>query len=377
MSADLHKWLLPHRYTVLAFVLSLIGLSLSGCSAPSDSNTTTSGSPALELAAADLVRAVEQDLSASTRITGSLYARQQSTVHPQTSATVQSVWVNNGDQVRQGQVLVSLNDQDQQSRLAQAQANLAQARAQQILSNSIRDRNQKLYQQGFISEIELERSKADARAQQEQVNAQQALLQINQKAIQDSVLRAPLTGIVSQRQVEVGQTVVAGQQLLSIIDPNSLELQAVVNADTQAQIRIGQPIVFYVQGLPEQAFTAQVQRIAPQADPSNRSLTIYASIQTADPKLRAGLFVEGTLQYGEQRRGVVLPKTSIRTADTDNPSDYVWVVEADKILKKPVQIQAIDPVTELALVSGIAVDSQVIRIALAQGANGRQVTIAP
>lgn len=362
-----------HRSVAILLTLALV----SACTPTPEQQTVTSSPAALELSAADLVRATEQDLSPSTRITGSLHALRQSSVHAQSAAIVQSVHVNNGDAVVKGQVVVTLNDQDHRSRLAQAKANLAQARAQQILSNSIRDRNARLYQQGFISEIELERSKADALAQQEQVNAQRAMLDISEKAIEDSVLKAPISGVISSRQVEVGQTVAAGQNLLSIVDPNSLELQAIVNADSQAALQTGQPIAFHVQGLPEQQFNAKIQRIAPQADPSNRSLTIYASLNQPDPRLRAGLFVEGTLSYGKNERGIVLPKNSIQSADLNQKTGFVWVIQADRIQKKPIQIRSIDPVSELALVDGLALDSQVIRIGLAEGAEGRQVKIVP
>ena len=373
MNLRLHGWATPQRCGAVALICLTL---LTGCQ-PESTTTKTDTPTALELNRADLVRATEQNLSASTRITGSLQALRQSSVHPQTTAMVQSVTVNNGDSVQRGQVLIVLNDQDNRSRLAQAQANLAQARAQQILSNSLRDRNLQLYRQGFISEIELERSKADAAAQQEQVNAQRALLQITEKSLQDSVLKAPISGIISARNVEVGQTVAAGQSLLSIVDPDSLELQASVNADAQASLRLGQPITFQVQGMPEKSFQATIRRIAPLADPSNRSLTVYASVDAPDPQLRAGVFVDGILRYGTVQRGVVLPKTSIQPADASNTSDYVWVIVDNRIQKQPITIQSVDPVSELALVQGLSADSQVVRIALAQGAEGRAVKIAP
>lgn len=358
--------------------LVLIIMLITGCQPHQDKAAVASTTPtALELNQADLVQATEQSLAAHTRITGSLYAQRQSSVHAQSPAIVQSIRANNGDAVQKGQVLVTLDDQDNRSRLAQAQASLAQARAQQILSNSIRDRNHQLYQKGFISEVEFERSKADALAQNEQVNAQRALLQISEKALQDAVLRAPLSGVVTNRLIDVGQTVAGGQNLLSIVDPTSLELQAVVNADAQAALQVGQAITFHVQGLPEQQFQALIQRIAVQADPSNRSLTVYASVKDTASQLRAGLFVEGTLRYGKTEQGIVVPQNSIQAADASNPSDYAWVIIDHKLQKQPITIRSIDPVSELAMVNGIPNKSQVVRIALAQGAEGRTVTITP
>lgn len=374
VNVGLHGLAIPRHHT--AFILTI--MLLTSCQPHHDNADVDSTTPmALELNQADLVRATEQSLAAQTRITGSLYAQRQSSVHAQSSAIVQSIRVNNGDAVQKGQVLVTLDDQDNRSRLAQAQASLAQARAQQILSNSIRDRNHQLYQKGFISEVEFERSKADALAQDEQVNAQRALLQISEKALQDAVLRAPLSGVVTNRLIDVGQTVAAGQHLLSIVDPTSLELQAIVNADAQAALQVGQAITFHVQGLPEQQFQASIQRIAVQADPSNRSLTVYAKVKDAVPQLRAGLFVEGTLRYGKVEHGIVIPKNSVQAADASNLSDYAWVINDHKLHKQPITIRSIDPVSELAVVDGIPNESQVVRIALAQGAEGRTVTITP
>ena len=230
MNFGLHG-LAASRGSVAVF-LTILAVFITACQPAHDNAESQAASPpALELNQADLVQATEQSLSASTQITGSLHATRQSSVHAQGNAIVQSILANNGDAVQKGQVLVTLNDQDNRARLAQAQASLAQARAQQILSNSIRDRNIQLYRKGFLSEIELERSKADALAQQEQVNAQRALLQISEKALQDAVLRAPLSGVVTDRLIDVGQTVASGQNLLSIVDPSSLELQAIINPD--------------------------------------------------------------------------------------------------------------------------------------------------
>ena len=376
MNFGLHG-LAASRGSVAVF-LTILAAFITACQPAHDNAESQAASPpALELNQADLVQATEQSLSASTRITGSLHATRQSSVHAQGNAIVQSILANNGDAVQKGQVLVTLNDQDNRARLAQAQASLAQARAQQILSNSIRDRNIQLYRKGFLSEIELERSKADALAQQEQVNAQRALLQISEKALQDAVLRAPLSGVVTDRLIDVGQTVAGGQNLLSIVDPSSLELQAIINPDAQAALKIGQPITFHLQGLPEQQFQAKIQRIAAQADPSNRSLTVYATLDQSSPQLRAGVFVEGTLRYGKTERGIVLPKNSIQMADASNTSNYVWLITANQLQKQPVTIRSIDPVSELAVVDGIQPNSQVVRIALAQGAAGRTVKITP
>ena len=83
------------------------------------------------------------------------------------------------------------------------------------------------------------------------------------------------------------------------------------------------------------------------------------------------------MRYGKTERGIVLPKNSIQMADANNTSNYVWLITANQLQKQPVTIRSIDPVSELAVVDGIQPNSQVVRIALAQGAAGRTVKITP
>ncbi|MCV9925985.1 efflux RND transporter periplasmic adaptor subunit, partial [Acinetobacter baumannii] len=136
--------------------------------------------------------------------------------------------------VQKGQVLVRLNNQDNAARLAQAQANLASTQAQANLAKSMVQRKNRLLDQGFISKVEYEQSLVDYQAQLENVRAQQANVDIAEKADRDGTILSPISGVITQRQVEPGQTVSAGQTLFEIIDPSRLEIQAKIPSDLQA-----------------------------------------------------------------------------------------------------------------------------------------------
>jgi RND family efflux transporter MFP subunit len=355
-------------------VLLCCGLAtaLVGCKNNASTTPQSAQAPAsIELAAADVVTAEKRTLQPSIAISGTLQALHSTTVQPQSAAIVLSVLADDGDQVQQGQALVTLNTQDSQSRLAQAQANLAAASAQLILARSVRDRNGALYKKGFVSQLEYERSTADANAQQESVNAQTALVAISQKAVNDAVIRAPMSGVVSSRRVEAGQTVSAGQTLMDIIDPTVMELKGTAPTQAQPFIQEGQTIRFNIQGLPQQSFEGQIHRINPQIDPASRTLVFYARVNNSQRLLRAGLFAEGVLQHGKAQQGVALPQQAIQGAD----KPFVWVIRNQKLTRQPTQLISQDPVSGWALVSDIQAGETIAKLSLAEGAQGRTAHI--
>ncbi|MEY2864280.1 MAG: nodulation protein [Pseudomonadota bacterium] len=355
-------------------VLLCCGLAtaLVGCKNNASTTPQSAQAPAsIELAAADVVTAEKRTLQPSIAISGTLQALHSTTVQPQSAAIVLSVLADDGDQVQQGQALVTLNTQDSQSRLAQAQANLAAASAQLILARSVRDRNGALYKKGFVSQLEYERSTADANAQQESVNAQTALVAISQKAVNDAVIRAPMSGVVSSRRVEAGQTVAAGQTLMEIIDPTVMELKGTAPTQAQPFIQEGQTIRFNIQGLPQQSFEGKIHRINPQIDPASRTLIFYARVNNTQRLLRAGLFAEGVLQHGTAQQGVALPQQAIQGGD----QPFVWVIRNQKLTRQPTQLISQDPVSGWALVSDIQAGETIAKLSLAEGAQGRTAHI--
>lgn len=360
---------------------------LTGCERKTESTSATpqssaqSGQPnqtatavnPLELAVTDIAIAQQQTVQPTTGFTGVLQSLQATSLQAQSAATVMSVSVRDGDSVQRGEVLVRLNTQDSQSRLAQAQANLGAARSQQILANSVRSRYAQLYAKEYVSRLEYEKSVADAQAQAENVRAQQAVVAIAQKAVSDAVIRAPLSGTISQRQVEPGMTVSPGQTLLQIVDPTLLELKATLPAQGQTYLQAGQPVNFTIQGIPGERFSGTVSRINPVADAGSRALTFYAQVGNLSGQLRAGLFAEGQLNYGTAQSGTAIPRVAIHTDSAGNGS--VWVVRQGRLVKQGVQTVTTDAVSGMALVTGINAGEKIVLINLNDAAAGQPVKL--
>ena len=211
-----------HMY-IQAFFLRLLllfccGFLLSACQKQPESQSNS-------VAPITVIDMIPQDLAPvklghavqKTAFTGTIRAVNQSSIQAQVSATVTQINAQIGQKVQKGQWLVKLNNQDNTARLAQAQANLSAAQAQANLAKNMMQRKLRLLNQGFIARVDYEQSQVDYQAQLENVNVQQANVNIAQKANQDGVILSPISGIISQRQVEIGQTVAIGQSLFEIL----------------------------------------------------------------------------------------------------------------------------------------------------------------
>jgi len=277
-----------------------------------------------------------------------------------------------GQSVHKGQVLVQLNNQDNAARLAQAQANLASTRAQAEQSRLMVERKRRLFNQGFISKVEYEEAQVDYRSQQENVRAQQANVDIAQKADRDGILRSPISGVITARQVEPGQTVSAGQTLFEIVDPSQLEIQASLPADQQQALKVGQKIEYQIQGNPAQ-LTATLSRISPIANQVSRQIEFFARPNEAIQSLSMGAFVEGYIISSDQLQGQLIPLDVIQSIDQ---SPYVWFIRNNRITKVPLTLLRQDFSNNTAVVKGLQNTDVVSRVQFSTDQVNQPVSIS-
>ena len=361
----------PHCAQIL--IICALSFTLSACQKqPEPIAVATKPTAPLEMIAQDLIAVTTGEAIQKTAFTGTIRAINQSSIQAQISATATQVKVQVGEKVQKGQLLVQLNNQDNVARLAQARANLSATQAQANLAKNMMQRKLRLFNQGFISRVEYEQSQVDYQAQLENVHAQQANVDIAQKANQDGTILSPITGIISQRNVEVGQTVAIGQTLFEIIDPDHLELQAKVPTDAQQALKVGQPITYTIQGNTN-PFTASLSRIAPLADVANRQIEFFATPQEFIPALSIGAFVEGYILANQGIQGQQIPLDSIRDVKT---KPYVWVVRDQKIQRIDLTVLEQRYNDNIAIVQGLQSSDRVSRIQLSPDHLNKTVKIS-
>lgn len=361
-----------NRHYLPIFRIATIGLCilLSACQ-KSETENKTIASEKVELIQQDLVTPQQGSAISKTAFTGTVRAVNQSSIQAQVTATATSVYVKIGDSVQRGQTLLRFNNQDNAARLAQARANLAATQAQANQARNMMQRKKRLLDQGFISQVEYEQSQLDYRAQMENVRAQQANVDIALKADQDGTITSPIHGVITQRQVEPGQTVAAGQTLFEIVDPNQLEIQAKLPSDLQAALKIGQKIEYQLQGQAT-TFNAQISRVSPVADLASRQIEFFATPLERLPSLSIGAFVDGYILANSTISGQIIPLNTIH--DIQN-KPYVWVIRDQKIARVDITVLEQRYSDNTAVIQGLQNNDLVSRVVFSPDQIQQQVII--
>lgn len=362
--------------------------------------TQTLAKDEIQLLASDVLTTKTERYQPNTTVTGTLEVANQTKVQAVVNSQANQILVKVGDKVKKGQPLVTLNLEDSKNKLAQAQSDVIAAQAQANVAQSLASRNKVLLDKGFVAEIEYERSLADAKAQQQAVNAKQAQLNIVKKMYGDMTITAPMSGVIASRSIEAGQAVSAGQTLMEIIDPSQLEFAANVPSEAQGQVAIGQSVPFTVNNN-NTKFVGQVSRIAPQVDASTRQMLIYVKVNPSEntDQLRAGMFATGTIDYGQIQVGILVPSnavilddnaksnaksdgkatsatTNIKPTNANNQKGYVWLINQEqRFVRQPVEIIKRYDDTNQYLISGVNMGSLVVLVPLPADAVGKKAVV--
>jgi RND family efflux transporter MFP subunit len=311
----------------------------------------------VELAASDVVQAQKRELAQGLPISGTLKAVDSAFVKARAAGDLQGLTVREGDTVKAGQVLARVDATEYQARVRQAQQQADAAKAQIDIAQRQWENNKALVDQGFISKTALDTSLNTVRAAQATHKAALAAVEMTRKTLDDTVLRAPISGIVAQRLAQPGERVAVDGRVVEIVDLSRLELEASLSGADSVAVRVGQDALLQVEGT-DRPVRATVARINPSAQPGSRTVLAYLAIQ--DPTgLRQGLFAQGTLATA-QTSALAVPLSAVRT---DKPAPYVQMVENNHVVHKMVELGARGEAGQeiMVAVKGVAPGALVIR----------------
>ena len=288
----------------------------------------------LELAPTDVVPAQLRELAQGLPLAGTLRAVNSALVKARVAGELQGLSVREGDSVRAGQLIARIDATESQARLRQAQQQADAARSQIDIAQRQFDNNKALVDQGFISKSALDTSLNTLQSAQANHRAALATADVARKTLEDTQLRAPISGVVSQRLAQPGERVGVDARVIEIVDLSRLELEASLGAADSMEVRVGQPARLQIEGT-SKPIAARVVRINPSAQAGSRGVLVYLSIEDGSG-LRQGLFAQGTLATG-QASALAVPLASVRT---DKPQPYVQVVENQRVAHVRVQTGA-------------------------------------
>ena len=360
---------------VLLALIAVVALGWRGYAARQATRQAQSApvkDPVIELSAIDLATAHVVELTSGLPISGALKAVNSAIVKARVPGELQGLTVREGDRVEAGQVIARVESTEYADRVRQAQQQADAAKAQVEIAQRQVDNNAALVRQGFISKTAADNSLASLNTAQANHRAAQAGIDVLRKSLADTVLRAPISGQVSQRLAQPGERVAPEARIVEIVDLSRLELEASISPADSVAVRVGQQALLRIEGV-AQPVAATVARINPSAQAGSRSVLIYLTV-AAQPGLRQGLFAQGQLAT-ETQRALAVPLNAVRT---DKPLPYVQVVEGDRIAHRTVQTGVrgeIDGELWVA-VQGVADGVRVLRGAAGVVREGTQVKLA-
>jgi len=275
----------------------------------------------IEFSQNDVFSAEIREITQGLAVSGTVKALNYAVIKARVAGQLKEITVREGDSVNAGQVLARIDPVEYQRRFEQAQEQASAAKSQMEIAQRQWDTNKALVDQGFISKTALDNSLASFQGAVASHKAAIAGADVARKSLDDSVLRAPFSGVIAVRAAQLGERVGIDAKVLELVDLRQLEVEAPLSPSDSLDVKMGQTAQLQIEDRAE-LVTAHVTRMSPSAQAGSRSVLVYLTLDQP-AGLRHGLFAKGTLGLVKSQV-LAVPLTSVRT---DHPSPYVQVVE--------------------------------------------------
>lgn len=291
------------RIALLLLLLASISFAVVGCSTNENNGSNT---------AANISSLQKHPVFI---MAGRIKAGETAVISSRITARVNSVDVEIGSRVERGALLIQLDAGDLAAQLAQARAGVEQAAASidgaeisRANAKTTCDRYQDLFKAGAISKAQLEQAQAElatadsalnnARAKLSQA---QASLKLASEQLANGTIVSPISGVISAKNINNGEIALSGVQLLSVINADSLSIDAYLPASLADRISPGLEVMIKVSEVPGKVFGGQILAIEPIVDGKNGNLLVKVQFADRDPLLKPGMFAEIGINNEEAR----------------------------------------------------------------------------
>ncbi len=297
------------QYNKLLFragIILAISTILLGCSDNSNANKSARSSRPAQLV--ELITAQLIPIQHRSQRTGTLKARKTIRIFNQEEGSLTSLPFYEGDHVKKGNILLTIDDHLLRVQLDKARATLEQTKQDLI-------RLQKLRKKRLVAEDEVNRAKTALNV----AEAEQRLLATR---LGYMTLKAPIDGIISERLAEIGDVAPRHTHLLTLIDTQTLITEVAVSDLLISSLQLDDKVDVRIDALPNQHFTGRILRIHPTLDPTTRNGIVEIILNPAPTNARPGQFSRVTLLSKLANR-LLIPFRALRQ---DNKGSYVFIV---------------------------------------------------
>jgi len=325
----------------LACCLAL-SLLLMACNKPASNADKSTESSVLSLGSEDIAQVGTSEHGTGPVISGSLQAERRADLRAEVSAMVLKVHKENGEMVRKGDLLVTLDSSVLRDNLNSAEESFRAAT--QSLDGAERQfqRMKSLQSQGMVSTQGLEESELKRNAAQSEFVASKARVAAAKQQLERTEVRAPFQGVVSARKASAGDTAQMGKELIQVIDPSSMRFEGQVSADQMNVVKLGQRVNFRINGMSQVdkqlSSSGIVKRIDGAANPITRQVSVIVELSGKDRPPVVGLYAEGIIET-QTKPAVMVSENSLRR---EGDKVFVWVLDNNTLSKRSIEINGRD-----------------------------------
>jgi RND family efflux transporter MFP subunit len=303
-----------------------------------DARASTAAPPATadaSVTAVTGIAALKQDVPVIVRATGTFTPDEASDVAAPVSGQVVKTLVNVGDTVKSEQPLLLLDDRDARLRLDQARASLERAEADAQHARTDASRSEELFQKGFTTRSDYERLATQDTGASAAVAQARAQLASAQKAVDDSIVRAPFAGHVTARPVAAGEYVTPASKVATIVRIAPIKLELMVKEADAVKVRRGLSVQAEVSGYPGVVFDGAVSALNVAIDPNSRAMTVEATFPNTDARVTPGMFGTAQIRLPATETALFVPSEALmKIANTD----AVYLIDGDRAQLRIVQL---------------------------------------
>ena len=263
---------------------------------------------------ASFVGSIDQGVAA----TGTINPKNTVEVGTQISGIIEGVFVDYNDKVEIGTLLAIVDSSIIDANIEQLEANLSAAEAVFKASESKYAREKRLYAQNFISISTLENTERLFQESKSRLALAHAELKRENRNKAFTKITSPISGVVMEKKIDVGQTVAARFQTPTLFkiaaDLNSMQIEALVSEADIGQVRKGQKVKFFVDAFFEEEFEGKVEiiRLEPRVEQSIVNYVVVINVENKDKKLMPGMTAQATIVINSKDRVQLLPVAAVR-----------------------------------------------------------------
>jgi membrane fusion protein (multidrug efflux system) len=309
----------PKLTPILAAALA--ALAAAGCSRNANGHATAAAGPTPAPILVQGAPVESRVLPRVLEVTGALTADEAADIAAERDGQVASARVERGSYVEKGAILATLDEREAKAQLDQARANLAWAKAEV-------ERYAELRRRQVVARAEDQRKGTD-------LDLAAASLALAEKGYADCTIRAPFSGVVTEKKISAGAYIRKGQAICGLVKIDPLRAELAIPEAAVSAIQVGQKGTLAVQSFPDRTFDATVRYIGPSLRSEARTLVVEAIVPNPQHLLKPGLFVTARLALPKSEKTLLVPSAAVLT---NSGVSRVFVLSSQRVAERIVAL---------------------------------------